>query len=285
MTMIEPIVHGAQLVTDILGSAPDPGSASLWRLGQSGLVVRLPGATLAIDPYLSNHCEAVLGSPFDHRRLTRAPLDPAEIDFLDAVLVSHDHLDHLDVPTIRTLARTNPGARIVGPAACRKTFEDLGWRAEQVVVLGDGSRSEFGGWYVEGFAVPHEEFDEADGSTRYLGFVVGDARVRLAHLGDSLAHTRVARTLAGKAVDLIAMPINGRDEDRRRMGFAGNMSAREAVRLAVEAGRPPALPMHYDMFAQNVDRDALATFEAAAAAAALPYRVAAVGERVDWGSR
>ena len=283
--VIEPVVSGAALVKAIETAAPAPASAVLWRLGQAGMIVRLPGATIAIDPYLSNHCEAVLGAPFDHRRLTRAPLDPAEIGFLDAVLVSHAHLDHLDPPTIRSLGRTNPQATIIGPVDCRPTFAELDWPPDRIRTLTDGQRIDFDGWSVTGIAVPHESFDLAAGSNAYLGFIVEDQQIRFAHLGDSLAHQRVVAALTTHGrIDLLTAPINGRDEQRQQMGFAGNMTAEEAVQLAVDVGRPAVLPMHYDMFEQNVDRNALRRFLAAAAAAEVPVRVAEVGEALGWTS-
>lgn len=65
------------------------------------------------------------------------------------------------------------------------------------------------------------------------------------------------------------------------MGFAGNMDALEAVELAGASRASVTLPMHYDMFAQNVDADALATFTRAAADAGLAHVVLPVGRRYD----
>ena len=43
----------------ILDYAVPPRSATLWWLGQAGLIVKSPaGALVAVDPYLTNHCTA-----------------------------------------------------------------------------------------------------------------------------------------------------------------------------------------------------------------------------------
>lgn len=279
--MIEPELGGAALAADIHSARAEVGEAALWRLGQSGMVVRYPTGTVLIDPYLSNHCEAVLAEPFDHRRLTRSPLDPVDLDMIDLVVCSHDHLDHLDPPTLRALARQNPGAQIAAPRSAVSTLRDLGWSTDRIVACDDGTDLRVGELRVQSFAVPHDDFDEGDDGFPYLGWIVGDEHTRVAHLGDARAHERIVRMLAVAPVDLLAVPINGRSEERAAMGFAGNMDALEAVELAGASRASVTLPMHYDMFAQNVDADALATFTRAAADAGLAHVVLPVGRRYD----
>ena len=113
--MIEPTRIGAALLQAVDRHPVPVGSVAVWPLGQSGLLLRFPSARVYVDLYLSNHCEAVLARPFDHRRTTRAPMDPAEIRDADVVICTHDHLDHLDVPTMRTLASASPDAVVVAP--------------------------------------------------------------------------------------------------------------------------------------------------------------------------
>lgn len=275
--MIEPDLAGPVLVAAIRHARPVPGMAVVWRLGQSGLLVQFAGATVLFDPYLSNHCEAVLGAPFDHRRLTRAPLDPMDLDGVDLILCSHDHLDHLDPPTIRTLARQNPNAVIAAPASAARLLEELGWPAEHILRCDDNTSAEVAGLRLDAFAVPHDGFDVGPLGHPYLGFTVGNGEIVVAHLGDARAHPRVVAALAPHSVDLLAVPINGRTAARAAMGFAGNMNAAEAVELAAETGAALTVPMHYDMFAQNVDVEAVDAFIARAEERQLPIMVLPVG--------
>jgi len=62
------------------------------------------------------------------------------------------------------------------------------------------------------------------------------------------------------------------------MGFAGNVNAEEAVEFTVAAGVQRVLPMHDDMFAQNIDPNARARFFKAAAAADIEVVCPPVGE-------
>jgi len=279
--MIEPEVSGPTLAAEIRAGGSAPFAASLWRLGQSGVVLRLPGATVLIDAYLSNHCEAVLGDPFDHRRLTRSPLDPVDLDTLTLVICSHDHLDHLDPPTLRTLARNNPRALVAAPRAAASTLRELGWDDERILAFDDGTVIDAAGLRISAFAVPHDDFDEGADGHPYLGWIVSDGRTSIAHLGDARSHPRVVAALRAEPVDVLLAPINGRSPERAVMGFAGNMDAAEAVELALDSGATLTVPMHYDMFAQNVDPGALDAFESAAADAGLVSVVLPVGRRLE----
>lgn len=264
------------------------GSLRLVRLGQSGMALRYPGALVFIDLYLSNHCEAVLPRPFDHRRMTRAPLDPAEILGVDLVLCTHDHLDHLDVPTLRTLASSSTTSLLVLPAAADPTAAWLDWPEGRRRPLRGNDYLEAAGLRIDAFPVQHESYDEKRSTGfPYLGFTVTDGATSVAHVGDALAGEDLVEYLRTHEPDVLLLPINGRDESRHGLGFAGNMTAEEAVELATQCGSPLVIPMHYDMFAQNVDEEALLRFETAAQVRAVSTRVLQVGEptMVSGGTR
>jgi L-ascorbate 6-phosphate lactonase len=277
MTLIEPRFSGADLLSDIAAARPMAGQVASWRLGQAGILCRFHTATVVIDPYLSNHCEAMLGAPFDHRRLTRAPLDGSELH-ADVILCTHDHLDHLDPPTLRSAARRVPQPTIVVPKVAETFVAALGWKSPVAMNGNDSVR--IGDLTIVAIPVPHEQFDETDGSYPYLGYVISDGLVTVAHLGDAVAHDSIRDNLKRHDVDVLFTPINGRDEKRRSIGFAGNMNATEALQLAHAVGARYVVPIHYDMFAQNVDPGAVATFIAGAERLQIPTAVLEVGERL-----
>lgn len=262
--MHEADISGARLVDAIAATVP-VGAVRVFPLGQSGVILRFPEAVVAIDLYLSNHLEAVIPRPFDHRRLTRAPLDPAQLTDLDVILCSHEHLDHFDPPTIRTLRDSSPRAHIVVPASMADLIIGLDWPADRVHGTFGGDTIHLGPLSITSFGVPHETYNKSpETGHAYQGYVVSDGRQSVAHVGDSLADDQLAATLANLAPDLLCVPINGRDAHRKVMGFAGNMTAEEAVALVARTGARFAMPIHDDMFAQNLDDRARERFLAAA---------------------
>ncbi|MFC4495987.1 MBL fold metallo-hydrolase [Streptomyces ovatisporus] len=87
-----------------LGSPPESGLRLTW-LGHSTVLAELDGRRVLFDPVWGMRC-----SPFSFagpRRLHPAPVPLSALGRLDAVVVSHDHYDHLDMPTIRELAASD----------------------------------------------------------------------------------------------------------------------------------------------------------------------------------
>src|SRR6187397_137866 len=99
--------------------APDGRITVAGRLlyvGHGTVLIELDGVRLLTDP--------VLRPRVWHLR-RRVPLDSAELDRIDAALVSHVHFDHLDLPSLRLLGTA---VTIVVPPGCRRLvrgFEDV----------------------------------------------------------------------------------------------------------------------------------------------------------------
>jgi L-ascorbate metabolism protein UlaG (beta-lactamase superfamily) len=81
---------------------PSTGLRATW-LGHSTVLVEIDGVRVLTDPVWGERASpfALIGP----RRFQRVPIRLRELPPVDAVLISHDHYDHLDYPTIRALAR------------------------------------------------------------------------------------------------------------------------------------------------------------------------------------
>lgn len=89
---------------------PVDGLRVTW-LGHSTVLIEIDGFRVLTDPVFSERA-----SPFSWlgpKRLTPLPMDPAQLPHIDAVLISHNHHDHLDVASLRQLARQPGGAPVV----------------------------------------------------------------------------------------------------------------------------------------------------------------------------
>ncbi|MEV0012502.1 MBL fold metallo-hydrolase [Streptomyces sp. NPDC047973] len=95
-------VHATTLAD--LSAAPASGLRVTW-LGHSSVLTEIDGRRVLFDPVWGERC-----SPFAFagpKRLHPVPLPPAAMGPVDAVVISHDHYDHLDLPTIKALAGTD----------------------------------------------------------------------------------------------------------------------------------------------------------------------------------
>ncbi len=81
-------------------SAPETGLRVTW-LGHSSLLFEIDGARILVDPVWAQRASPV---PFAGPKRFHAPPVPiAALPELDAILISHDHYDHLDRSAIRAL--------------------------------------------------------------------------------------------------------------------------------------------------------------------------------------
>lgn len=92
-------------------------------VGHATFLIQTPTLALLTDPVWSDRV-----GPFGRfgPRRAQAPGVPFEaLPPIDAILLSHDHYDHCDLPTLRRLARAHPRAVLITPLA----FADLARRA------------------------------------------------------------------------------------------------------------------------------------------------------------
>ncbi|MFF4751135.1 MBL fold metallo-hydrolase [Streptomyces sp. NPDC002514] len=95
-------VHATTLAD--LARPPATGLRLTW-MGHSSVLAEIDGQRVLFDPVWGERC-----SPFPFagpKRLHPVPLPLAALGPVDVVVISHDHYDHLDMPSIKALAGTD----------------------------------------------------------------------------------------------------------------------------------------------------------------------------------
>ncbi|WP_254533124.1 MBL fold metallo-hydrolase [Natrinema gelatinilyticum] len=100
---------GTWFVQDEVEAATVDGF-SIWYLGCNGFVLRTAETTVYIDPYFAD------GDPPNIVRMIPVPMDPVDARECDAVLVTHEHIDHMHPPSFEPLV-TDLGADVYAPRA------------------------------------------------------------------------------------------------------------------------------------------------------------------------
>jgi L-ascorbate metabolism protein UlaG (beta-lactamase superfamily) len=116
----------------------ETGLRATW-LGHSTVLLEIDGVRVLTDPVFGERVSPV--SWAGPRRFHRAPASIAQLPELDAVLVSHDHFDHLDYPTIAELARRDVpfytslgvGAHLESWGVSPARITELDWWEEAVM--------------------------------------------------------------------------------------------------------------------------------------------------------
>jgi L-ascorbate metabolism protein UlaG (beta-lactamase superfamily) len=115
---------------DVWRKQPQSGLRVTW-LGHSTMLIEIEGVRILTDPVWGPRASpSTLIGP---KRFQPVPVSLRELPPIDVVIISHDHYDHLDYPTIRKLARTNvPFVTSLGVGA---HLEYWGVQPERIIEL------------------------------------------------------------------------------------------------------------------------------------------------------
>ena len=231
---------------------PPGDSIGVVALGQAGFALRIRDDLMLIDPFLSPRRD----------RLGDAVIDPRGLLGVSVVLATHEHGDHLDLPTWAFIAEASPSARFVVPEPLVPLVVAAGIPIERVSGARIGAPIDVG--EVRATPVPARHAvriqdgyslgDPEQRTPRFVGYVVEIDGVRLYHAGDTLGDESLVRTVGEFRPDIALLPINGRDREREGRGVVGNMSPDEAAQMARDLSVALAIPMHFDAIRGNVGR-------------------------------
>ncbi len=114
---------------------------TIANLGHATLLMDFFGTRLITDPTLFNR----VGLAFDsiltigpHRHVA-PPLTPAQLGPLDLILITHAHMDHLDLPSLKALPKS---AVVIACADCGRLIRPLGFRDVRELRWGESTEVE-----------------------------------------------------------------------------------------------------------------------------------------------
>jgi len=171
---------------------------SLTFVGHATVLVELGGVRLLTDPILSGRIA--------HLRRHGGAVDADSLGGLDAVLVSHAHLDHLHAASLRQLAAKRPQPTLVIPRGLRRHVAKLGFDA--IVELTAGETTEIAGLPIAATRADHDSRRHPFGPpAEALGYLVGGAGRQVYFAGDTDAFPEMA-TLA-EDLEVALLPVWG----------------------------------------------------------------------------
>jgi hypothetical protein len=123
--------------TALAAAPPTSGLRAFW-IGHASTYVEIDGLRLLLDPVFA---ERVSPFPVGPGRFHAPPIALADLPRIDAVLISHDHYDHLDMDTVRHLAQRGSkffvplgiGAHLERWGVAPAQIEELEWWQERSV--------------------------------------------------------------------------------------------------------------------------------------------------------
>ncbi len=196
-------------------------------VGHATVLVEIDGVRLLTDPVLRRRVGPL--------RRHGAPPDPRLAEDVDAVLISHLHHDHADVPSLRRLNRAVP---VLAPPGAGDFLERLGFG--DIRELGPGDSGSVGGVRVTATEANHppsgRRFERA---SRAVGFEVSGQR-RIYFAGDTDLFDGMEE-IGGGGLDLALLPIWGWGTN---IGD-GHLDPERAARAAALLSAKLVVPIHW----------------------------------------
>jgi len=218
---------------------PDKGLHAAW-IGHSTVLLKIDGFTVLTDPVFSLRAGLNVGvTTLGVKRLVTPALEIHDLPPIDLILLSHAHMDHFDLPSLRWLH-----SRQTAVITAMRTSDLLRVRRwGPVTELGWGMEHRVGPVTVRGIEVNHWGARmRSDVYRGYNGYVLRAGRHSVLFAGDT-ADTRKLEGAGGSGVDLAIMPIGAYNPWLRF-----HCTPEQAWRMTNEARADRILPVHHSTF-------------------------------------
>lgn len=255
------------------------GLAATW-FGHSSVLLEVDGARVLADPVWGHR---VSPSPvFGPTRLHPVPVALDALPAVDAVLISHDHYDHLDLPTVRVLLATQTAPFVV-PLGVGAHLRRWGVPEGRIVELDwDGTHA------VGELTLTCTEARHFSGRglgnnpTQWASWVVAGPRHRVFYGGDTgytPAFTEIGQRHG--PFDLTVLPVGAYNEQWPDIHLDPEQAVRAHRELNPGAAAGALLPVHWGTFTLAFHPWDEPVTRLLAAADGLAVLVPRPGERVD----
>jgi len=187
-----------------------PGNEiTLAYLGHATLLMNYLGVRVLTDPSLFSRVGLAFDSIFTigPKRVVAPPLSAANLQQLDVIVITHAHMDHLDIPSMKTLPRS---AVVITCDKCSQLVKPLGFT--DVRELKWGEQTSVNGLTVRAMGARHwgKRWPPFGGDYGFNSYVLEKDGKRMLLACDS-AHTDLFGELADNPPDIAAFSIGAYD--------------------------------------------------------------------------
>jgi L-ascorbate metabolism protein UlaG (beta-lactamase superfamily) len=215
-------------------------SLTIANLGHSTLLMNYFGTRVISDPVLFNRIGVAFGRRFTlgPRRLTSAPLTPSRLGPLNTILITHAHMDHLDLPSLASLPRSTV---VIVCEGCADLIKPLGFT--DVREVGWGESTEVNGLRITAFGARHWGRRLPWGKGRGFNSYILDKRGVRTLLACDSAYTRMFRELSSLNLALAAFSIGAYDP-----WIDHHANPEQTWQMFEDSGAQYLLPIHWGTF-------------------------------------
>jgi L-ascorbate metabolism protein UlaG (beta-lactamase superfamily) len=257
----------------------EPGEMAITFIGHSSFLIQIAGRTLLIDPVFATRLILL-------RRQRRPGLRIKDLPRIDAVLLTHAHMDHLNRPSLRSVVRHmrksgHAAPIVIVPKGVEDLVCDLGfsrvesletWQTSETLAPLRVTLTPAKHWGARMFNDTHRGFG---------GYVIGSKATSIYHSGDTAYFHGFTEIRDRLHPQIALLPIGAYFPDSYR---AVHTSPEEALRAFVDLGATSMVPMHYNTFRLGREPmdEPLSRLLTAAERADIRDRIHPLGEGETW---
>ncbi|MFZ4763674.1 MAG: MBL fold metallo-hydrolase [Roseimicrobium sp.] len=219
--------------SSLLGELQPNQTGVTW-LGHAGFLLQMGGWNILVDPVW-----ALWLGPI--KRISHPSLLAADLPYIDLVLITHAHMDHLHLPSLRAIAAGQPiivpqgvGSLVKGCAFVRVIEMDY-WQTQRVndLQITFVPTKHWGARFI------HDTY------RKFGAYLISDGRKTVFHCGDSSLFDGFREVPVRAEVDIALMPIGAY---LAPSGRPVHMNPEEALEAFDMLAARVMVPMHFATF-------------------------------------
>jgi N-acyl-phosphatidylethanolamine-hydrolysing phospholipase D len=221
---------------------------SVTWLGHATMLIKAGGLWILTDPVFSQY--ATPTPPLGPKRLVPPPVDIKDLPHIDIVLISHDHFDHLDLQTVRTLTKQKKGSPLFLTGLGLKSWFDDNVVDAKVEELNWWDETKLGNANFKFLPAQHSSGRTftTKNKTLWGGWLVEYAGKKFYFAGDTAYEEKLFAQISQIVghINLAALPI-GAYKPRNLMRFE-HMDPSEAVQAHRDLKPSKSIAIHWGTF-------------------------------------